>query len=197
KTVPRWAHPALGGAATGALAVAALLWLRQGGINGGGYRTLTLALNGSLTVRVLIGLCVLKLVATVFSYASGGAGGIFAPALFIGGMLGGAVGFLDVAVFHHSQGALGAFALVGMGAVFAGIIRAPMTSVLIIFEMTGAYELILPLMIANMISYVLARRWRRASIYEALLLQDGIDLPHERPENIAAPAEEMPTEVLP
>ncbi len=76
---------------------------------------------------------------------------------------------------------MGAFALVGMGAVFAGIIRAPMTSVLIIFEMTGAYSLILPLMVANMTAYALARHWRNIPIYEALLLQDGIVLPHGKP----------------
>ena len=183
KLVPRWAHPALGGAMTGALAVLALYWLKQDGISGGGYKTLVLALNGSLPVGILLALCGLKIVATVFSYSSGGVGGIFAPALFIGGMLGGAVGFLDMAVFHHPAGTLGAFALVGMGAVFAGIIRAPMTSMLIIFEMTGAYELILPLMIANMIAYSLARHWRHRSIYEALLEQDGITLPHEHPRN--------------
>jgi chloride channel protein, CIC family len=102
----------------------------------------------------LIVLCVFKLVATVFSYASGGAGGIFAPSLFIGGMLGGLFGrglfgHADMVLLHHSSGEAGAFALVGMGAVFAGIVRAPMTSVLIIFEMTGSYELILPLMISN------------------------------------------------
>jgi len=180
-SVPKWIHPAIGGAVTGALAVAALAWLRQGGVTGGGYKTLALALSGSLSVRVMLGLLVLKLAATVFSYASGGAGGIFAPALFIGSMLGGAVGYLDVLAFGHPPDALGAFALVGMGAVFAGIIRAPMTSVLIIFEMTGNYGLILPLMIANMTSYALARHWRKTQIYEALLKQDGIVLPHGKP----------------
>jgi len=176
--VPKWVHPAIGGAATGALAVVGLLWLKSTGITGGGYPTLSLALTGSLSVKVLLGLCVLKLAATVFSYSSGGTGGIFAPALFIGGTLGGAVGYLDVAIFHHPPESIGAFALVGMGAVFAGIIRAPMTSVLIIFEMTGGYSLILPLMIANMSAYALARHWRHIPIYEALLLQDGITLPH-------------------
>ena len=93
-------------------------------------------------------------------------------------MLGGAVGHIDVFVFGHESLQLGAFALVGMGAVFAGIIRAPMTSVLIIFEMTGGYGLVLPLMLANMTSYVLARRLRPTPIYEALLEQDGVVLPH-------------------
>jgi CIC family chloride channel protein len=91
-------------------------------------------------------------------------------------MLGGAIGDLDIALLHHPEDTRGAFALVGMGAVFSGIIRAPMTSVLIIFEMTGGYGLILPLMIANMTSYALARHWRPSPLYEALLHQDGIDI---------------------
>jgi CIC family chloride channel protein len=126
----------------------------------------------------MVAFCVLKLLATVFSYASGGSGGIFAPSLFMGGMLGGAVGWLDVSVFHHSQDSIGAFAVVGMGAVFAGIVRAPMTSILIVFEMTGGYGLVLPLMIANISAFGLARYWRSVSVYEALLAQDGIHLPH-------------------
>jgi CIC family chloride channel protein len=195
--VPKWVHPAIGGALTGTLAVVALLWLKRDGITGGGYRTLALALSGSLPVKVLLGLCVLKLAATVCSYSSGGAGGIFAPALFIGGTLGGAVGYLDVALFHHSADSIGAFALVGMGAVFAGIIRAPMTSVLIIFEMTGSYGLILPLMIANMSAYVLARHWRHVPVYEALLRQDGVILPHGKPATPEKPAPELPGEVPP
>jgi CIC family chloride channel protein len=125
----------------------------------------------------MFALCAFKVVATVFSYSSGGAGGIFAPSLFIGGTLGGALGFLDAALLGHNDQPSGAFALVGMGAVFAGVIRAPITSVLIIVEMTHAYSLILPLMIANMSAYVIARRFRPVPIYEALLAQDGIFLP--------------------
>ena len=149
------------------------------GIAGDPYKTLTLALTGALgmlPVTAMVGFCVLKLLATVCSYSSGGSGGIFAPSLFMGAMLGGAVGYLDVAVFHHSSDAIGAFAVVGMGAVFAGVVRAPMTSVLIVFEMTGGYGLVLPLMIANMTAFALARHWQKVSIYEALLAQDGIDL---------------------
>jgi CIC family chloride channel protein len=131
-----------------------------------------------MTVTAMAVFCVLKLASTVSSYSSGGSGGIFAPALFMGAMLGGSVGYLDVIVFHHSADSIGAFAVVGMGAVFAGIVRAPMTSVLIIFEMTGGYGLVLPLMIANMSAFALARHWRPIPIYEALLAQDGIYLPH-------------------
>ncbi len=177
-TVPKWIHPAIGGLATGALAVLALYFFHLNGIAGDPYKTLELALTGSMPVLFMVVFCVLKLVATVSSYSSGGSGGIFAPSLFIGAMLGGAVGYLDVTVFHHPKDAIGAFAVVGMGAVFAGIVRAPMTSILIVFEMTGGYGLVLPLMIANMTAFVLARYWRPIPVYEALLMQDGIELPH-------------------
>jgi CIC family chloride channel protein len=173
-------HPAIGGAATGSIAVVGLLLFHLGGIAGDPYKTLTMAFTGTLPVAAMATLCVLKLLATVTSYSSGGAGGIFAPALFMGGMLGGAVGYLDVTVFHHSTDSIGAFAVVGMGAVFAGVVRAPMTSILIIFEMTGGYGMVLPLMIANMSAFALARHWRHTPVYEALLEQDGIFLP-ERP----------------
>ena len=176
--VPKWVHPAIGGLATGVLAAIALYFFHLNGIAGDPYKTLTLALTGTMAPVLMISFCVLKLAATVCSYSSGGSGGIFAPALFIGAMLGGAVGYLDVTVFHHSNDAIGAFAVVGMGAVFAGIIRAPMTSILIIFEMTAGYGLVLPLMIANMSAFAIARHWRPVSIYEALLAQDGIHLPH-------------------
>ncbi|HEU5016286.1 MAG TPA: chloride channel protein [Roseiflexaceae bacterium] len=176
--IPLWARPGVGGFVNGALVVAALLFLGVGGINGSGYPTLSSALSGNFAMQTLLLLCVMKLGATVFSYSSGGAGGIFAPSLFIGGMLGGVFGHLDIMLFHHEATETGAFALVGMGAVFAGIVRAPITSVLIIFEMTGGYGLILPLMIANMTAYALARRLRPLAIYEALLVQDGVQLPH-------------------
>lgn len=178
KALPRWAHPAIGGGATGALAVVGLVVLHSSGVTGGGYGALGQALNGEFVWWVLLGLCGLKLAATVISYSSGGAGGIFAPTLFIGGTLGGAVGAINSHWFGHVDEPVGAFALVGMGAMFAGVVRAPMTSVLIIIEMTRGYSLILPLMIANMSAYVIARRFRQQPIYEALLEQDGIHLRH-------------------
>jgi CIC family chloride channel protein len=180
RALPRWAHPAIGGLVTGGLAVVALAIFQTQGITGGGYAVLTDALSGKLALDVLLGLGAMKLVATVASYSSGGAGGIFAPTLFIGGMLGGAIGFLDVAVFGHPHSSVAAFALVGMGAVFAGVVRAPITSVLIIVEMANGYSLILPLMIANMSAYVLARGLRPTPIYEALLEQDGVRLTAHR-----------------
>lgn len=189
-SVPRWVHPAIGGLATGSLAVVGFEFFHLNGIAGDPYKTLTLALTGTMPVLFMASFCVLKLAATVSSYSSGGSGGIFAPSLFMGAMLGGSVGYLDVMVFHHPTDAIGAFAVVGMGAVFAGIVRAPMTSILIVFEMTGGYGLVLPLMIANMSAFALARHWRPVPVYEALLAQDGILLPHgKRPHGPPSAAE--------
>lgn len=174
--LPEWAKPAAGGLLTGACAAAGLALVHSGGIAGGGYTQLGAALNGSLPLTTLLVLGVLKFAATLFSYSSGGAGGLFAPALFIGAMLGGAMGSIDHLVLGHDQ--IGEFALVGMGAVFAGVIRAPITSVLIIFEMTGGYGLVLPLMIANTTAYLLAKKFDPSSLYDALLEQDGVHLLH-------------------
>lgn len=174
---PPWARPAIGGFATGALAVAVLLGLGARGVTGDGYTTLSSALSGELALEVMVVLGAAKLLATALCYGTGGAGGVFAPVLFIGGMIGGTFGQLDRLLLSHGDSDLGAFALVGMGAFFAAVIRAPITSVLIIFEMTGSYGLILPLMIANSVAFVLARQRRPMSIYQALLEQDGLHLP--------------------
>lgn len=178
KRVPETLRPAVGGVVTGLLAVGTILWVHTTGVTGGGYETLGVALRGNLALKAALVLCAAKLIATVFSYSSGGTGGIFAPSLFLGGMLGAAIGHMDHLLLGPEHSQVGAFALVGMGAVFAAIIRAPMTSVLIIFEMTGSYKLVLPLMISNTVAFVLARRWQGLPVYEALLEQDGIDLPH-------------------
>src|SRR5262249_60884729 len=128
-------------------------------------------------IRLAAALVLLKLITVIVSSASGNAGGLFAPVLFIGAMLGGTVG----GVAHHLLPAYtatpGAYALVGMGAVFAGIIRAPMTSVLLIFEMTQDYAVIVPLMISNLVSLFIASRLQRTPIYDALAIHDGIHLP--------------------
>jgi CIC family chloride channel protein len=130
-----------------------------------------------MAVKLMILLVVLKLATVTTSYASGNAGGIFGPALFIGAMLGGSVGTLAHHLFPAHTASPGAYALVGMGAAFAGIVRAPMTSVLMIFEMTQDYAVIVPLMISNLVSLFIASRWQPTPIYEALAIQDGIHLP--------------------
>ena len=174
RRVPGWAKPALGGLAVGLVGVFAPQAM------GGGYETLSDALKGNLPLTLMVVLSVAKIVTTVLSYGSGGSGGIFAPSLFIGAMVGGTLGKVVEQVFPESNTA-GAFALVGMGASFCGVIRAPITSVLIIFEMTSNYSLILPLMIANAVSYIIASRFQPIPIYEALLMQDGIHLAQTQP----------------
>ncbi|MGA3069024.1 MAG: chloride channel protein [Terracidiphilus sp.] len=167
----RWWHPVVGGVTVGLMG-----WLVPQ-VLGVGYTYVGDALNGSMALRLMLLLVALKLVGVTVSYASGNAGGIFGPSLFLGAMLGGAVG----AVAHHLlpgyTATPGAYALVGMGAVFAGIVRVPMTSVLMIFEMTRDYAVIVPLMIANMTSLFISRRFQKQPIYEALAFQDGIHLP--------------------
>jgi CIC family chloride channel protein len=163
--------PAVGGLTVGLLALAAP------GVLGVGYNLVSDALNGQMALKIMLLLLVLKLVATATSYSSGNAGGIFGPALFIGAMLGGAVGHVAHFLLPDHTGNAGAYALVGMGAAFAGIVRTPMTSVIMIFEVTRDYTIIVPLMIANLCSYVLAQKLQRMPIYEALSYQDGITMP--------------------
>lgn len=171
-----WMMPGLGGLATGVIGASIFASSGKLGVFGIGYSDLSAALFGSLGLAILIALLIGKFAATVFSYASGGAGGIFAPTLFIGAMLGGIVGNLADLAGPQNSSMPSALALVGMGAMFAGTIRAPVTSILIIFELTGDYALILPIMAANLSSYAIASKLRRVPIYEALLLQDGINL---------------------
>jgi len=167
----RWLHPVAGGIAVGLMG-----WFVPQ-VLGVGYTYVGSALNGSMAFKLMLLLVVLKLIGVTVSYASGNAGGIFGPSLFLGAMLGGSIG----AVAHHLlpgyTAAPGAYALVGMGALFAGIVRAPMTSVLMIFEMTRDYAVIVPLMIANLTSLFISRRFQKQPIYEALAQQDGIHLP--------------------
>ena len=169
KTV--WFQPVAGG-----LVVGVMGWFVPA-VMGVGYQYVGDALNDSLTLKLMLTLLVLKLVATVVSYASGNAGGIFGPSLFLGAMLGGAIGSVAQHFFPGHVAAPGAYALVGMGTAFAGIIRAPMTSVVMIFEITRDYAVIVPLMISNLVSYFIASRLQKEPIYEVLAEQDGIHLP--------------------
>src|SRR3984893_8291401 len=166
-----WFQPLAGG-----LLVGLMGWFVPQ-VLGVGYGFVGDALNGRMAFHLMMLLVVLKLFAVTVSYASGNAGGIFGPSLFIGAMLGGTVGTLAHHLLPAHTATPGAYALVGMGAVFAGIVRAPMTSVLMIFEMTQDYAVIVPLMIANLVSLFIASRLQRQAIYEALAVQDGIHLP--------------------
>ena len=166
-----WLQPAAGG-----LLVGVLGWFVPE-VLGVGYGNVSLALNGQIVLGTMALLVVLKVVATATCYASGNAGGIFGPALFMGAMTGGAMGGAAHLLLPDYTGSVGAYALVGMGAAFAGIIRVPLTSVIMIFEITRDYSIIVPLMIANLISYFISSRLQEEPIYEALQHQDGVYLP--------------------
>ncbi len=197
KTV--WFQPVAGG-----LVVGLMGWFVPQ-VLGVGYGYVGDVLNGRMALNLMVLLVVLKLIAVTTSYASGNAGGIFGPALFIGAMLGGAVGTVAHHLLPAQTATPGAYALVGMGAVFAGIVRAPMTSVVMIFEMTQDYAVIVPLMIANLVSLFISSRLQREPIYEALAVQDGIHLPtaesrHRRDERqitriMRAAPESLPAEM--
>lgn len=171
-----WMMPGVGGLLTGCIGATVFAQLGHLGVFGIGYDDLSGALAGELGLGLLLALLVGKFAATVCSYSSGGSGGIFAPTLFIGAMLGGALGYVGEYLGEASGMMPSVLALVGMGALFAGVIRAPVTSILIIFELTRDYNLILPIMLANLTSYAIASKLRQVPIYEALLLQDGINL---------------------
>lgn len=165
-------QPAMGGLLIGII----LIFFPQ--VLGVGYQYVDQALNGGLLFKTMLVLCLMKLIATIISYASGNAGGIFSPSLYLGAMAGGSVGMIVHHLSPFPVGEPGAYALVGMGAVFAGIIRAPMTSVFMIFELTQDYQVFVPLMIANMISFGISRQFQPTPLYHALLEQDNVHLPH-------------------
>jgi CIC family chloride channel protein len=119
----------------------------------------------------------LKIVATLLSFVSGTPGGMFAPTLFIGAMLGAAVGGAEHILLPHLTGSPGTYALVGMGVLFAGFLRAPMTSVFMVLEVSGNYSIILPVMVANTFAYLISRGLQPVPIFDVLTRQDGLDLP--------------------
>ena len=166
-----WLQPSAGG-----LIVGILGWFVPA-VLGVGYFYVNDALNGRMAMELMALLVVLKVVATASSYSSGNAGGIFGPSLFIGAMLGGAFGSVIHQVMPQYTAESGAYALVGMGVAFAGIVRVPLTSVIMIFEMTRDYTIIVPLMISNLVSFYISYRLQRTPIYEALAEQVGIHLP--------------------
>ncbi|MFC1910931.1 chloride channel protein, partial [Chloroflexota bacterium] len=171
--MPEYLKPGLGGLAIGAIG------LYSADLFGVGYEGITKALSGELVLGMLLVLCLLKIVATSFTLGSGGSGGIFAPSLFIGAMLGTAVGSAFGSLFPSITAPAGAYGVVGMAAVFAGAARAPFSAILIIFEMTHDYAIMLPLMTAVVISTVLSRVLKRESIYTLKLLRRGIDVEQE------------------
>ncbi len=172
--VPHWIKPGIGGLALGLMA------LRLPQVLGGGYGWIQEAIDGQLALRLLLVLIVAKMVALSFSISSGGSGGVFAPSLFVGAMLGGAF----AAVFHHSAAGM---VIVGMAAVFAGAARVPIATLLMVAEMTGGYQLLVPAGLAVMLSFVIQMKlssyFKYGSLYEAQVA-GRTDSPAHRAENV-------------
>jgi CIC family chloride channel protein len=164
---------------TGGAFAAGALGLLAPHMLGIGYSSVNEALNGNLLFSTLLLLAVLKLLGTAIAFSSGNSGGLFAPTLFIGAMFGGAVGSVFIHAGKHAPAHIGAFAIVGMGAVFAGVTRSPITSIFMIFELTQDYAIMLPVMVTISISFAVARLIQRHALFELLAQQDGVYLPHK------------------
>lgn len=146
-------------------------------VMGPGYSAIDQAMHAQFAWKVLLALALLKILATTLSFSSGTPGGMFAPTLFIGAMLGATVGTFEKVFFPHLTGSIGSYALVGMGVLFAAFLRAPLTSVFMVLEVSGNYSIILPVILANTIAYLLARSLQPVPIFEIFTHQDGLDLP--------------------
>ena len=144
---------------------------------GAGYEVIDGALNERFPWDTLLLFCGLKLVTMSLCFICGTPGGLFAPTLFVGAMLGGGLGGLASLIWPLSTSSTGAYVLVGIGTFFAGIFRAPMTSVFMVFELSASYEIILPVMIANTMAILASRRLHRESVLQLAAYQDGLDLP--------------------
>ena len=175
---PEWLRPAVGGVLLGLL----LLALPQ--LYGVGYPVIDHAVQGSIVLWLLAALLAGKMIATSLTIGIGGSGGVFAPSLFMGAMLGTGFGLVANALFHSAVAPAGAYGLVGMGAVFAGAARAPITAVIIMFELTGDYTIILPLMIAIVIAAALSNLLSKDTIYTLKLRRRGIELFRGRSANL-------------
>lgn len=176
--IPEWGKPAIGGLLIG------IIGIYFPHIFGVGYETMDLALAGKLTWSFLIFLVFLKILATSITVGSGGSGGIFAPSLFLGASLGGFVGTVTNIVAPDLSANPGAYALVGMGAVSAATMHAPISSILILFELTNDYRIILPLMTAIILSVIIKMQLNKESIYSLKLIRNGIQLKKEYEPNV-------------
>jgi CIC family chloride channel protein len=175
KALPRWTQYLQPGIAGFLVGLIALLGAPQ--VMGAGYEYIDEAMHGQFTWQILAILAGLKIVATLLSFISGTPGGMFAPTLFIGAMLGAAVGGAQHVLLPHLSGSPGTYALVGMGVLFAGFLRAPMTSVFMVLEVSGNYSIILPVLVANTFAYLISRALQPVAIFDVLTRQDGLDLP--------------------
>ncbi|HIB94746.1 MAG TPA: CBS domain-containing protein [Deltaproteobacteria bacterium] len=174
--IPEPAKPLFGGILLGLLGIISYQIDGFPRVFGVGYETIENTLFSQLTLQVTFGLLLLKLVATTLTLGSGGSGGIFAPSLFMGAMLGASFGQIAHTIFPEIVAPSGAYALVGMAAFFGGAAHAPITAILILFEMTGDYQIILPLMLSTVLSTIVSRNLSPDSIYTLKLKRRGVEL---------------------
>jgi CIC family chloride channel protein len=175
KSLPRWTQyfqPALAGLLIGLIA-----FLGAPQVMGAGYDSMDQAMHGQFAWKFLAILALLKILATTLSFVSGAPGGMFAPTLFVGAMLGGAVGDIERFYFPQLTVSTGTYVLVGMGVLFAGFLRVPMTSVFMVLEVSGNYEIVVPVIVANTFSYLISRSLQAVPIFDLLTRQDGLILP--------------------
>ncbi len=146
-------------------------------VMGAGYGAMDQAMHGQFTLKILLLLAVFKILATTVSFSSGTPGGMFAPTLFVGAMLGAAVGSFEKIFFPSLTGSIGSYALVGMGVLFAAFLRAPLTSVFMVLEVSQNYSIVLPVILANTIAYLISRVLQPVPVFELFTHQDGLYLP--------------------
>ena len=171
--VPAWSRPAIGGLICWALGVFVFLKTGKLGVFGLGYDDLSEALTGKLIWQMAALLLAAKFVATIACYGTGGCGGIFSPTLFFGAMTGLGIAGIVQPMLSLSSESVAMLAIVSMSATLGAVVRAPVTSILIVFEMTHQFSLVPPLMLAALISQAISRRLARHNFYDALLEQDG------------------------
>lgn len=198
RNLPQWTQyfqPAAAGLLIGCIAV---MGVPQ--VMGAGYEYMDEAIHGHFTWQFLALLALLKIVATLLSFVSGTPGGMFAPTLYIGAMFGAAVGGAEHVLFPHLSWSPGTYALVGMGVLFAGFLRAPMTSVFMVLEVSGNYSIIVPVIVANTFAYVISRAFNETAIFDLLTRQDGLELPsmeEQREESILRVEDAMQQPLIP
>jgi chloride channel protein, CIC family len=198
RSLPRWTQylqiPVAG------LLIGLIGYLGAPQVMGAGYEYMDQAMHDQFTWKMLAILAVLKIVATILSFVSGAPGGMFAPTLFVGAMLGGAVGGVERIFYPHLTGSTATYALVGMGVLFAGFLRAPMTSVFMVLEVSGNYSIIVPVIVANTFAYLISRSLQPTPIFDLLTRQDGLDLPsmeEQREESILRVEDAMQSPTAP
>ncbi len=175
RNLPRWTYyvqPPIAG-----LAVGLIGFFGFPQIMGPGYEVMDHAMHGQFTWQLLLALALLKILATTISFSSGTPGGMFAPTLFVGAMLGASIGTFEKVFFPALHITVGSYALVGMGVLFAAFLRVPLTSVFMVLEVSGNYSIILPVILANTIAYLVSRSLQPTAIFEVFTHQDGLDLP--------------------